>query len=82
VHEAAAVGVPDRIYGEEVVAYVVPKSGERPTEDEIKNHCAATLPEYRMPKRIFFVEQLPKNDRGKVRRDDLKKLWLQDHKAA
>ena len=82
IHEAAAVGVPDRIYGEEVVAYVVPKSGQSPTVEEIKAHCAQSLPEYRMPKQIFFVEQLPKNDRGKVRRDDLKKLWLESHKAA
>jgi acyl-coenzyme A synthetase/AMP-(fatty) acid ligase len=82
VHEAAAVGVPDRIYGEEVVAYVVPKSGQKVTADEIRAHCAETLPEYRMPKQIFFVDALPKNDRGKVRREDLKKLWQESHAAA
>ena len=82
VHEAAAVGVPDNIYGEEVVAYVVVKPGEELTEDEVKAHCAEVLPEYRMPKRVYFVDDLPKNDRGKVRRDDLKELWQRDNVAA
>jgi acyl-coenzyme A synthetase/AMP-(fatty) acid ligase len=82
VHEAAAVGVPDRIYGEEVVAYVVPRSGAALTAEELIAFCAETLPEYRMPKQVHFVDALPKNDRGKVRREDLKALWLKENAAA
>ena len=74
--EAAAVGVPDEIYGEEVVCYVVPKPGVTPDADDIRQHCAKTLPEFRMPKQIFIVDELPKNDRGKVKRDSLRELWL------
>ena len=79
VLEAAAVGVPDDIYGEEVVAYVVAKASETLSEDDVRAHCAATLPDYRVPKRVYFIDDLPKNDRGKVRRDDLRTLWQQDH---
>jgi acyl-coenzyme A synthetase/AMP-(fatty) acid ligase len=76
VAEAAAVGVPDEIYGEEVVCYVVARPGVTLDADEIRDHCAKTLPEFRMPKQIFLVDELPKNDRGKVKRDTLGEIWL------
>jgi acyl-coenzyme A synthetase/AMP-(fatty) acid ligase len=82
VHEAAAVGIPDAIYGEEVVCYVVTRDGETLTAEEITAHCADALPDYRMPKQVYFVDALPKNDRGKVRREDLKELWQRDNVAA
>jgi acyl-coenzyme A synthetase/AMP-(fatty) acid ligase len=75
VHEAAAIGVPDRIWGEEIVCYVVPAEGSRPHEEEILAHAAKALPEFKRPRRIVFVDALPKNDRGKVRREDLRALW-------
>ena len=75
VREAAAVGVPDRIYGEEVIAYVAVKGGETLGEEEVKSWCSDSLPDFKAPKRIFFMDDLPKSDRGKVRRDDLKDIW-------
>ncbi|MEE2998141.1 MAG: class I adenylate-forming enzyme family protein [Pseudomonadota bacterium] len=75
IREAAAVGVPDQIYGEEVVAYVVVRSGEFLDEEEIKSWCSESLPTFKAPKRIFFMDDLPKSDRGKIRRDDLKDIW-------
>jgi acyl-coenzyme A synthetase/AMP-(fatty) acid ligase len=68
--EAAAVGVPDPIYGEEVVCYVVAESGM--TQAAIREHCATLLPTPKMPKQIFMVADLPKSDRGKVLRDRLR----------
>lgn len=82
VYEAAAVGVPHSIYGEEIVAYVVAREGSTLTEAEIQKHCAETLPEYRMPKSIYFIDALPKNDRGKVRRADLQERWEKENEAA
>ena len=76
VYEAAGVGVPDDIYGEEIVAYLVVREGETLSEEEIKAHCAQKIPEYRMPKEFHFIDALPKNDRGKVRRPDLKEIWI------
>ena len=81
VGEAAAVGVPDEIYGEEVVCYVVAKPGQSLTEDEVKHHCAARLPDYKAPKQVYLVDDLPKNDRGKVKRDILKAQWEADRAA-
>jgi len=73
--EAAAVGVPDKIYGEEVVCYVVAKQGIGLTEASVSRHCEAFLPLPKMPKQIFIVADLPKSDRGKVLRDRLREDW-------
>jgi acyl-coenzyme A synthetase/AMP-(fatty) acid ligase len=70
--EAAAVGVPDPIYGEEVVCYVVTKPGTALNEATVRKHCEAFLPAPKMPKQVFFVADLPKSDRGKVLRDRLR----------
>jgi acyl-CoA synthetase (AMP-forming)/AMP-acid ligase II len=73
--EAAAVGVPDKIYGEEVVCYVVAKPGMSLTEASVSRHCEAFLPPPKMPKQIFIVAELPKSDRGKMLRDRLRADW-------
>jgi acyl-coenzyme A synthetase/AMP-(fatty) acid ligase len=75
VLEAAAVGVPDKIYGEEVVCYVVAKPGSDLTETSVSRHCEAFLPPPKRPKQIFIVAELPKSDRGKVLRDRLREDW-------
>ena len=81
ISQAAAIGIPDPIYGEEVVCYVVPKPGEDISEDAIKQHCAKSLPAFKAPKKVYIVEDLPKSDRGKVLRDKLKEIWTTDHSA-
>ncbi len=79
ISEAAAIGIPDQIYGEEVVCYAVPKPGERISEEELLRHCSELLPAFKAPKKVYFVKDLPKSDRGKVLRDKLKELWASDH---
>lgn len=73
VLEGACIGAPDPIYGEEVVAFVVPKS-DGLTEDQVIEHCRTQLPNAKVPKRVYFVEQLPRSDRGKVLRGELREL--------
>ncbi len=72
--DAAAFGVPDNIFGEEVVCYVVPKESGL-TETIVRQHCESYLPPAKIPKQIFLVAELPKNDRGKVLRDRLREDW-------
>jgi acyl-coenzyme A synthetase/AMP-(fatty) acid ligase len=81
VSEAAAVGVPDKIYGEEVVCYVVAKDRAL-TEPSVLAHCKNHLPPAKTPKQVFIVPDLPKSDRGKVLRDKLKEDWLARHKVS
>ncbi len=75
VAEAATIGVPDRIYGEEVVCYAAPKEGETLTTDEILAHCSIRLPEFRMPRQIIIRDELPKTERGKMNRLLLREQW-------
>jgi acyl-CoA synthetase (AMP-forming)/AMP-acid ligase II len=75
VGEAATIGVPDRVYGEEVVAYVAPRAGAALTEDAVARHCAAALPDFKRPKRIVVTAAIPKNQRGKIDRNALKADW-------
>jgi acyl-coenzyme A synthetase/AMP-(fatty) acid ligase len=75
VAEAAAVGVPDKIYGEEVVCYVVPKDHGL-TDVTVLQHCALHLPPAKTPKQAVLVPELPKSERGKVLRDKLREDWL------
>ncbi len=71
VYEGAAVGVPDPIYGEEVVCVVVPKRADV-TAEQIAEYCRNHLPHAKQPKRVYLVESLPKSDRGKVLRNKLR----------
>jgi long-chain acyl-CoA synthetase len=66
VLEAAVVGVPDKIFGEQVKAVLVLKPGETATADEIREFCLNHLADYKVPKFITFMEVLPRNPGGKV----------------
>lgn len=76
VSQAATVGAPDRIYGEEVVSYVVAKKGMTFDAPSIIAHCSAHLPEAKVPKQVICVEDIAKNERGKVDRNAMKALWI------
>lgn len=80
VAEAATVGAPDKIYGEEVVSFVVRKGSAPVEEADIIRHCRETLPDFKIPKKVVFLEALPKNQRGKVARGDLLRLFEQQGK--
>jgi acyl-CoA synthetase (AMP-forming)/AMP-acid ligase II len=68
VLEAAAVGVPDRDYGQEILACVVLKAGATTDEAELRAHCVRELGSYKTPREFRFVDELPKGPSGKVQR--------------
>ena len=55
--------------GEEIAAFVVTNGGV--TEAELLAHCRTTLAPYKVPRSVFFIDDLPKNSVGKVRKDVL-----------
>ena len=75
VVEVATVGVPDRIWGEEVVSYVVLRPGARIGADEILHYCSTVMPAFRAPKQIVLSDRLPKTERGKLDRKALVERW-------
>ena len=68
VLEAAAVGVPDRYVGEDVVAFAVLRDGMSCDEGELLSFCESRLGHFKTPSRIHFVRDLPKGPSGKVQR--------------
>ncbi len=75
VAEACTIGVPEQVHGEAVVSHVVPAPGTAPTEEALREHCAARLPAAKVPARIVFRAALPRNDRGKLDRNALRAEW-------
>jgi acyl-CoA synthetase (AMP-forming)/AMP-acid ligase II len=68
------VGVPSERWGEEVVAFVIPRPGASVTPEAVIGAVRRRLAPYKCPKRAFVVDRFPRNDMGKVRRDELAKL--------
>lgn len=75
VATCAVIGCPDDRWGEQVTAVVTLRGGYEPTEataEEIIDHCRRGLIGYKIPRRIFFVEELPRNALGKVQKTILR----------
>ena len=77
VAEAAAFGVPDPLYGEDVAAFVVLKEGREASGEEIAAYCREHLADYKCPKTVRVVTALPKGPTGKVLKRELQALWKQ-----
>jgi len=72
VAEAAVVGMPDPVMGEEVLAFVVRKPGAEAEADAIIAFCQERLAKYKCPRRVRFVPSLPKTPVGKILRKALR----------
>jgi amino acid adenylation domain-containing protein len=88
VVEAAAVGVPDPVLGQTVAAYVVLAPGRAYSEKDVIRHCLAKLEPFMVPRRVSFVDALPKTHTGKIRKTGLRTLdaptneeWRLEHAA-
>jgi fatty-acyl-CoA synthase len=78
ISEASAVGVPDPDHGQRLIAYVVPTTPSGLTATEVKSYVRDNLARFKVPREVFFVEQLPRNPTGKV----LKRHLLAHHAAS
>ena len=68
VLDAAAVGIPDPHYGQEILACIVLREGMACSEDELRAFCIEHLGRYKTPKRLRVVTELPRGPSGKVQR--------------
>lgn len=66
VSDVQVIGVPDKQYGEEILACVILKSGENATEDEIKEYVLTHMAKHKVPRYVAFVDSFPMNAAGKI----------------
>lgn len=74
VQDVQVVGVPDPKYGEELMAWVILKSGEQITSDELKEYCKGKISYYKIPKYIEFIESYPMTASGKIQKFLLREM--------
>ena len=75
IADAAACSIPDKVYGEEVICYVVARPSSDLTAEAVIAHCSETLAPFKTPKQVVFTNVLPTNDRGKLDRKALTGAW-------
>jgi fatty-acyl-CoA synthase len=71
IEEAAAVGVEDERFGQRLTAFVVLRDGAELSEDAIKSYVKDNLANYKVPREVVFVGELPRNPTGKVLKREL-----------
>jgi long-chain acyl-CoA synthetase len=76
VLEVGVIGLPDPKSTERVVAYVVVKD-KTITADQIKNHCHEFMTNYKCPKEVHFIDELPKSNVGKILRRVIKEVHIE-----
>ncbi|MGH2885806.1 MAG: acyl-CoA synthetase [Solirubrobacteraceae bacterium] len=71
IQEAAAIGVDDEKFGQRLKAFVVTQKGAQLSEDEIKSYVKDNLANYKVPREVVFLDELPRNHTGKVLKREL-----------
>ena len=79
---AATIGVPDELYGEEVAAFVVLREGVEASEADLKQFCCERLADYKCPKSVHIVSEIPKGPTGKLLKRELSREFAMTRETA
>jgi len=74
VQNVSVVGVPDNVFGEVAVAYVIPREGQRIDPQEIVDFCDAEIANFKIPRYVEIVEEFPMTQSGKVQKFRLREI--------
>ncbi len=77
VLDVQVVGIPDSVYGEEVMAWIILKDGEAATAEEIKEYCKGKISKHKIPRYIEFTDSYPMTASGKIQKFKLKEQALE-----
>ncbi|PBP21696.1 peroxisomal-coenzyme A synthetase [Diplocarpon rosae] len=80
VGEAVSFAIPDEMYGQEVAVAIVPKTGEQVSEEELKNWVEEKLAKFKVPKKVYFTDNMPKTATGKVQRRIVAEIMMKQDK--
>ena len=72
--EAAVIGIPDAEWGETLRAFIVLRDGQQITEVDVINYCREGLADFKRPRKVTFLPELPRNPTGKILKRELREL--------
>lgn len=75
IHEVCVIGVPDELWGEVGKAVLTLKPNEKVDQDELKNYLVEKLAKFKVPKFYEIIEELPKNNVGKIMRNKIQEIY-------
>ena len=78
IEDVQIVGIPDRKYGEEVLAWIKLRPGSSVTEQDLRDFCRASLAHYKTPRHIKFVDSFPTTVTGKIQKYKIRELAIQE----
>jgi len=78
ISDVQIYGVPDRKYGEQVMAAVIVKKGMEMTEDEVRAYCKGKIANYKIPKYVRFVSSFPMTASGKIQKFKLREMAIKE----
>jgi fatty-acyl-CoA synthase len=78
ISDVQVYGVPDRKFGEQVMAAIVLKKGVEMTEDEVKEFCRGKIANYKIPKYVKFVDSYPMTASGKIQKFKLREMAIRE----
>jgi acyl-CoA synthetase (AMP-forming)/AMP-acid ligase II len=82
IREAATIGVPDLVYGEQPVSFAALRPGSYASEADILAHCAGVLAAFKCPAQVVLLDEIPKNNRGKIDRNAVHTLWKETYSSS
>ena len=75
VQECAVVGLPDKDWGERVTAFIVPRKDQQIDSSMLKSYLKGNLAAFKVPKEFIVVDELPKNNAGKLLKREIRKQY-------
>ncbi|MBI2318813.1 MAG: AMP-binding protein [Betaproteobacteria bacterium] len=78
VADSAVIGIPDEEYGERLAAFVQLVAGEEASEEELRSFLKARIANYKVPRMLTFVKELPRDDSGKLLKRTLRESYWRD----
>ena len=78
IADVQVIGVPDERYGEELMAWVIPRAGAALTEQDVREFCRGTIAHFKIPRYVKFVDGFPMTVTGKVQKFKMRETAIQE----